>query len=384
MGKRQMETAPDEEWWIMRRTHEASGVLKPLPPDRFVVHGANAEMRWDAMRDQGLLVPNDRFFVRNHTRTPVIDARTWRLRLFGTGLRGAPTRARAVEFGYADLLAMPSRTLDAVIECAGNGRALFGSQQGTPMPGIPWHLGAVGAARWRGVPLADVLERAGLRPEAVDVLPCGLDPAYRLDGEDLGPVRRPLPVAKALDDVLVAYEMNGEPLPPDHGFPARLVVPGWVGVASIKWLGEIEVADRPLTSPWTTRFYRMAGPGYPSSGGPPLAEQVAKSAFELPWDAGVPLGRPVVLTGRSWAPRGPVRAVEVSTDGGATWRPARLREDDTAWCRWSLDWCPDRTGPVTLVARAVDGTGARQPAAWPPNDDGYLFGAAVRHRVQVA
>ncbi|GGV01646.1 sulfite oxidase [Actinomadura cremea] len=358
-------------------------IVKPLPRDRFVVHGANAEMRWDALSGEGLMVPNDRFFVRNHTRTPLIDVRTWRLRLFGDGLRGAPPRARAVEFGYEDLLAMPSRTLDAVIECAGNGRALFASQQDAPAPGIPWTLGGVGAARWRGVPLAAVLERAGLRPDAVDVLPSGLDPGYRLDGEDLGRVRRPLPVGKALDDVLVAYEMNGVPLPPDHGFPARLVVPGWVGVASIKWLGEIEVADHALESPWSTRMYRMSGPGYPDGGGPPLAEQVAKSAFELAWDERVPLGRAVTLTGRSWAPREPVRRVEVSTDGGTGWRPARLREGDTGWSRWSLDWCPDRTGPVTLVARAVDGTGARQPDRSDVNDDGYLFGAAVRHRVRV-
>ncbi|OLT34664.1 sulfite oxidase [Actinomadura sp. CNU-125] len=358
-------------------------IVKALPPDRFAVHGTNAEMRWDAMRGAGLLVPNDRFFVRDHTRTPLIDARTWRLRLFGDGLRGAPTRARAVEFGYADLLAMPSRTLDAVIECAGNGRALFASQQDTPMPGIPWGLGGIGAARWRGVPLAAVLERAGLRADAVDVLASGLDPDFVLDGENLGRVRRPLPVGKALDDVLIAYEMNGVPLPPDHGFPARLVVPGWVGIASIKWLGEIEVARRPLPSPWTTRMYRMSGPGHPPGGGPALTEQVAKSAFELAWDERVPLGRPVVLTGRSWSPRGPVHGVEVSVDGGASWRPARLRDGDTAWSRWSLEWCPDRTGPVVLAARAVDATGARQPVRSEPNDDGYLFAAAVHHRVQV-
>ncbi|WP_254716517.1 sulfite oxidase [Actinomadura sp. WMMB 499] len=362
---------------------DGGGIVKALPPDRFIVHGANAEMRWDALRGEGLMVPNDLFFVRDHTRTPLIDARAWRLRLFGDGLRGAPPRDRAVEFGYADLLAMPSRTLDAVIECAGNGRALFASQQDEPAPGIPWTLGAVGAARWRGVPLAAVLERAGLRPDAVDVLPTGLDPACRLGGEDIGRVRRPLPVGKAMDDVLVAYEMNGVPLPPDHGFPARLVVPGWVGVASIKWLGEIEVARRPLASPWTTRMYRMFGPGHPPGGGPPLAEQVAKSAFEFGWDERVPPGRPVTLTGRSWSPRGPVRRVEVSTDGGAGWRPARLRGGDTGWCRWSLEWWPDRTGPVTLVARAVDGTGARQPDRSDFNTEGYLFGAAVRHRVQV-
>ena len=116
----------------------------------------------------------------------------------------------------------------------------------------------MGVARWRGVPLSEVLERAGLRRGAVDVMPQGLDDPVVSGGVDQGRVRRPLPVRKALDDVLLAYEMNGRDLPPDHGFPARVVVPGWVGIASIKWVGDIEVSDRPLSSPWNTTSYRMS------------------------------------------------------------------------------------------------------------------------------
>ncbi|GAA3929031.1 sulfite oxidase [Actinomadura viridis] len=363
---------------------EPGPIVKPLPPDLFIAHGTNAEMRWEAMKGKGLLVPNDRFFVRNHTRTPLIDARTWRLRLHGTGLRGAPPAGRAVEFGYEDLLALPAETMTVAVECAGNGRSFYGTQQGTPAEGTPWRLGGVGVARWRGVRLATVLERAGLAETAVDVLPRGLDPNFVTGGVDLGPVRRPLPVAKALDDVLLAYEMNGEPLPPDHGFPVRLVVPGWIGVSSVKWVGEIEVADRPLFSPWNTRFYRLFGPDHPPEGGPPLAEQVVKSAFELPWDATVRAGRPVVLTGRSWSPHGPVRRVEVSTDGGATWRTARLRGPERGWRRWETTWRPDRPGPTALLARATDASGATQPDRAVFNTYGYLFGAVVRHPVLVA
>ncbi|GLW11765.1 hypothetical protein Misp01_68930 [Microtetraspora sp. NBRC 13810] len=356
-----------------------SGIVKPLPEDVFVVHGTNAETRWEALGDVGHLVPNDRFFVRNHTSTPLIDAATWRLRVHGSGVR------RPHEFRYDDLRALPSVTLDAAIECAGNGRSFFGSQQGSPAPGTPWRLGGIGVARWRGVPLATVLRLAGLLPGAVDVLPRGLDAPFVSDGVDLGPVRRPLPVAKALKDVLLAYEMNGEPLPPDHGFPVRLVVPSWIGIASIKWVGDIEVSAEPLSSPWDTRFYRMFGPGHPAGGGPPLTTQVVKSAFELPWDASLPAGRSHVLRGRSWSGTGRIVRVEVSTDGGGTWRPADLRgpRQRAAWSSWRLTWRPPGPGVHTLLARATDETGATQPAVTPHNTFGYLFDAVVAHPVTV-
>jgi DMSO/TMAO reductase YedYZ molybdopterin-dependent catalytic subunit len=187
-------------------------------------------MKWEAMRGIGYHTPVDRFFVRNHTSTPILDLDTWRVRLSGSGLRGGP-----VELSYRDLCRLPSETYSAAVECAGNGRSFYTSQQGETVTGTAWKLGAVGVARWRGVRLSTVLRRAGLRRSAVDLMPIGLDPHYVADGVDLGPVRRPLPVAKALDDVLLAYEMNGRPLPPDHGFPVRLVVPSWIGIASIKW-----------------------------------------------------------------------------------------------------------------------------------------------------
>jgi len=243
-----------------------SPIVKPLPPELFTVFGTNAEMRWSAMRDQGYLVPVDRFFVRDHTSTPLIDADTWRLTVDGAGLRGGP-----VELSLADLRRLPSETAIAAIECAGNGRSFFTTQQGQTVTGTAWKLGAIGVAHWRGVRLSTVLKRAGLSGRAVDVMPSGLDPNYVTGGVDLGPVRRPLPIGKALHDVLLAYEMNGEPLLPDHGHPVRLIVPHWIGISSIKWVGRIEVSDQPQFSPWNTQFYRLFGPGYPADGqqGPP-------------------------------------------------------------------------------------------------------------------
>jgi DMSO/TMAO reductase YedYZ molybdopterin-dependent catalytic subunit len=234
------------------------------------------------------------------------------------------------------------------------------------------------------VPLAEVLERAGVLRRAVDVMPEGLDAAVVTDGVDYGHMRRPLPVGKAIDDALLAYEMNGEELPPDHGAPLRLVVPGWIGIASVKWVGRIEVSDRPLASPWNTKWYRMTGPAYPPDS-PPLAEQAVKSAFELPWDASFRAGHRHVLHGRSWSGSGAIRRVEISTDGGETWKRARLRRPDLpgAWVRWELPWAPRRTGTRELLARATDTSGRCQPDTVPFNDGGYLFWAVVRHPVRV-
>jgi DMSO/TMAO reductase YedYZ molybdopterin-dependent catalytic subunit len=363
----------------------AGPIVKPLPPDLFTVLGTNAEMKWEAMRGVGQHTPVDRFFVRNHTSTPVLDRDTWRLRLFGTGLRGRPTRERPIELSWEDLRRLPTETYSSFIECAGNGRSFFTGQQGEATTGSAWKLGAVGVARWRGVRLGHVLRRAGLSRSAVDILPAGLDPDFVTGGVDLGPVRRPLPVAKALDDVLLAYEMNGRPLPYDHGFPVRLVVPSWIGIASIKWVGEIEVSDQPLFSPWNTQFYRYFGPGFPAEGSAPLTRQVIKSAFELPFPATLPAGRTTRLTGRSWSGHGRIRSVRVSTDGGATWRRPRIRPGaDAGWTRWELPWRPPAPGPYELLARATDETGHTQPDRTRYNTLGYLFDAVVRHPVTVA
>ncbi|MFD7601646.1 sulfite oxidase [Streptomyces mirabilis] len=368
-----------------RPARAAAGIVKPLPPEWFIERGTNAETRWEALRETGHHTPNELFFVRNHTATPVLKADDWRLRLWGSGLRGTPAEDRPVEFGYDDLRALPAVTRTAFVECAGNGRSYYTTQQGETVTGTAWTLGAIGVAHWRGVRLADVLRRAGLSPYAVDVQPRGLDAEYVSGGESLGRVRRPLPLAKALDDVLLAYEMNGEPLPYDHGYPVRVLVPSWVGIASIKWVGDIEVSAQPLYSPWNTTFYRLFGPSYPEGGSAPLTRQATKSAFELASGATFTAGRRHVLHGRSWSGAGAVARVDVSTDGGANWRPARLHDRPRAgtWTRWSLGWQPDAPGATHLMARATDTAGRTQPDIAVPNTQGYLFDAVVRHPVSV-
>ncbi|MDX2649730.1 sulfite oxidase [Streptomyces sp. PA03-1a] len=362
------------------------GIVKPLPDEWFTLRGTNAETKWEALRGTGYLTPAERFFVRNHTSTPVVDAATWRLKVWGSGLRGGPGPDDAVEYGLDDLRALPPVERTAFVECAGNGRSFYTSQQGQTVSGTAWTLGAVGVARWRGARLSDVLRRAGVTRHAVDVMPRGLDGEYVTGGVSLGRVRRPLPVAKALDDVILAYAMNGAPLPHDHGRPVRVLVPSWVGISSVKWVGDIEVSAEPLYSPWNTDFYRLFGPGFPEAGSAPLTRQTLKSAFELESGAAFSAGVRSILHGRSWSGAGGVRQVEVSTDGGATWRRAALRDVPRrdGWVRWTVPWRPRTPGPAVLLARATDTAGRTQPDEAVFNTQGYFFDAVVRHPVVVA
>jgi sulfane dehydrogenase subunit SoxC len=347
-------------------------VVKPTPQEFFYDLGSNKEMRWEVMYTRGYVVPNELFFVRDHSRSARLDAASWRLRVEGSGV-SSPR-----EFTYNEILALPSVSVMRFVECAGNGRSFFEAPYGKKAQGGQWKLGAIGVAEWTGVPLREVLDRAGLKRTAQDVMPEGLDELK---------VRRPMPIAKALaDDTLLVYAMNGQILPPDHGFPVRVLVPGWIGVANIKWVGRIEVSEQPLSSAWNTESYVLIGPGYnpiPPAKGPVLSLQNVKSAFELLWDAELPAGRRL-LRGRSWSSHGKIAKVEVSLDREITWREARLREPNIAqaWVRWDLDW-DARPGGYSLRARATDERGNKQPASVPWNDQGYLYGGVVGHPVTV-
>ncbi|MGH3359495.1 MAG: sulfite oxidase [Nocardioidaceae bacterium] len=356
-------------------------IVKPLPRRWFHDYGSNAEMRWDSVLPR-YLTPTPRLFVRDHTATPRIDARSYALEIFGDGLRRPRGADDPVTLSYERLRSLPARTVVSLVECTGNGRAFFGTQQGTPADGTPWTLGGVGVVRWRGVPLAHVLNEVGRSADAVDIMATGLDDPYVSDGVDHGRVRRPFPVAKALDDALLAYEANGESLPPDHGFPVRLLLPGWVGIANIKWLGSLEVSAQRLESPWNTTWYRMTGDAYPDDS-PPLTVLPVKSALELPWDARLPRRR-TLLTGRSWTGAGRITRVQLSTDGGRRWHDARLTgQCGQGWTPWEYDWRPRRRGAYEILARASDSEGRTQPRRVPFNDGGYFFWAVVRHPVTV-
>jgi sulfane dehydrogenase subunit SoxC len=347
-------------------------VIKPTPKELFNDFGSNKEMRWENMYERGYLTPNELFFVRDHTRTPLLDAKTWRLKIEGSGI-GKP-----MELSYDDLLSLPSVSVIRYVECAGNGRSFFEAAYGKKADGTQWKFGAIGVAEWTGVPLAEVLNRAGLKKSARDVMPEGLD--------DLK-VRRPMPVAKALEeDTLLVYAMNGQPLPPDHGFPVRVLVPGWIGVANIKWLGRIEASEKPLFSGWNTDTYVLIGPEYKPespSKGPVLSNQDLKSALELPWGGEISVARRLVR-GRSWSPFGKIAKVEYSLNQGKSWQTARLREPNiaAAWVRWDFDW-DAKPGKYMIRVRATDEKGNTQPDKVAFNQQGYLYNAIVDHPVAV-
>ncbi|WP_151083674.1 molybdopterin-dependent oxidoreductase [Nocardioides cynanchi] len=359
-------------------------VQKPLPSAWFYDYGTNAEMRWESVSPREYLTSPERLFVRDHTATPSIDASTYTLRIFGDALATPRASDQAVSLSYADLRSLPVTRLTTVHECTGNGRSFFASQQGTPAPGTQWKLGAVGAVAWEGVRLATVLERVGLDPRAVSVMATGLDADYVSGGVDYGPVRRPFPVSKALDDALLVWGADGRDLLPDHGFPIRLVLPGWVGIASIKWLGSLEVSATRQTSPWNTIWYRMTGGSYPPDS-PPLTVNPVRSALELAWGATLARRQVVGLTGRSWSGAGPIDHVDVSTDGGGTWQRARIRRGGhrEAWTQWEFDWRAPSRGDHVVMARATDVAGRQQPLVTPYNENGYFFDAVVRHPVTI-
>ena len=344
--------------------------VKPLPAEIFINHGINQETRLETLR--GYLTPASHFFIRSHTATPALDTRRWRLRIEGNGVE------RPVELSFDDLLRLPSRSVIAFVECGGNGRAFFNEFMGKVASGTQWRLGGIGVAEWTGVPLGAVLElakvRQGIPRDILNVLVEGLDSVK---------VNRPISLDKAFeDDTLLAYAFNGEPVPPDHGFPVRAIVPGWVGINNIKWVGRIEVRDSVIDVPTTTKTYVLEGPDYPSK--VVLRQQTLKSAVALPWPASLPAGRQRVR-GFAWSPVGRISRVEYSLDRGQGWQPAALREPNTprAWTRWDFEW-DARPGDHVILARASDDKGNTQPASIPWNAQGYGYNVPVPHPVKVA
>ncbi len=278
---------------------------------------------------------------------------------------------------------MPARTVFAYIECGGNQRSFFASAMGQPARGTQWQRGGVGMAVWEGVALGDVLRRAGVSGDAAFVQMIGLD----TDAPE-GGFRRPVTIEKALDpDTILAYRMNGEDLPRDHGYPVRAIVPGWVGSNQVKWLGRIEALTEPVWSRNVTSSYVLIGDAYPKEGeaeGKVITEQSIKSVLILPWPAALTPGVHTIR-GYAYSPNGPIESVVWSDDGGGTWREARLIDPPMryAWRRFEFEWMAE-AGARTLITRATDAAGATQPGSVPFNEKGYLYNVPLAHPITVA
>ena len=331
-------------------------------PQRVPVPGHPEGCETPLTAQVGWQTPPGAFYTRSHfLPTPVLAAQDWHL-----SIEGAVERPLALTL--AELQALPSHTVIATLECAGNNRSVLDP----PADGIQFGCGAVSTAEWRGVSLATVLQEAGLRSDAQEVLGEGTDRGHEKSlGREI-PFERSLPLAKALDpDTLLAYEMNGQPLPHEHGFPARLIVPGWYGMASVKWLTTLQVLDQPYTGFFQKTKYSYEVPGQAST---PVRTMRVKATFAQPADGDtVPAGVPVTVRGYAWSGEAAVSRVAVSTDGGASWQDAGLAAapGQWAWCEWSLDWTPGVAGAATLLVRATDAAGNVQPLDVPWNRLGY-------------
>ncbi len=332
-------------------------LLQRLGKDRRLIAygGANFGMPLDLIEPgSNRAVPNDRFFVRSNGPVPVIDPRSWRLDVRGN-------TERRLTLSLDDLRRLGSSQMEAFLECAGNGRTRF-----DPVPpGTPWRNDAVGNAVWEGIPLAQVLDMAGIKPGTVDVV---------TEGADFPEMRRGLPLSIARDpEVLVVWNMNGDPLPVAHGGPVRLLVPGWAGIASTKWLVGIEALDRAFDGFWNTDNYVI----WDDRGDPlrPVTEMPPKSVIVTPTDGErVPPG-PTVVAGWAWSGFGPIQAVDFSTDAGRSWQSADLHPGGRrGWRRWEITWVA-MPGAHRLRARATDERRLSQPMVAPWNAKGYLMNA---------
>jgi DMSO/TMAO reductase YedYZ molybdopterin-dependent catalytic subunit len=322
------------------------------------------------------LTPAGLHYLLIHYDIPAVDPETWRLDVRGE---------RRLSLSVADLRARPVADLAATMECAGNGRALF-----DPRPvSQPWLAEAVGTARWGGTPLRSLLEEAGIPSGTVDVVFRGLDVGIE-GGEPPQAYARALPLAEALrDEVVLAYDMNGAPLPPQHGFPLRLVVPGWYGMTNVKWLAEIELVAEPFAGFQNTRAYLFRrteeDEGTPVDRMQPRALMVPPGVPDFFTRRRVVPPGPCVLEGRAWSGLAPVASVDVSVDDGATWASAVLADDlgRWAWRGWTLPW-DAAPGDHVLLCRARDEAGNQQPLAAEWNVGGYANNGVLRVPVTVA
>jgi sulfane dehydrogenase subunit SoxC len=322
------------------------------------------------------ITPLGLHYLLTHFDIPHVDERTWKLEVGGRV-------DRPVTLTLDQLKERPARTLTVTLECAGNGRALLARRALSQ----PWLQEAVGTAEWTGTPLAPILNEAGLAEQTVEIVFTGLDRG--IQGEVEHAYERSLAVAEALrDEVLLAYAINGHPLPPQHGAPLRLIVPGWYGMTHVKWLRAITAVDEPFRG-WQQDVAYHVRESEEEQGRP--VTRILPRALMIP--PGFPdfLSRtrfvgagPCTLEGRAWSGWAAIERVDVSSDGGRSWAEAELRAPvgEFAWCGWSYEW-EAQPGDHELWCRASDAAGHEQPTVAEWNYDGFCNNGVQRVRVVV-
>jgi sulfite oxidase len=324
------------------------------------------------------ITPVPHFFVRNHMHEPSeLNAEDWKLTIGGEV-------EKPFTLSLAELSKIDAHEVVNTLECAGNGRSLHRPQ----VPGVQWGKGAVSTAKFSGPRLRDVLQRAGVKTTGKHVMFRGLD---EVPGK-VPPFIRSIPIERALDpDTLIATHMNGGVLTKHHGFPARALVPGWIGAASCKWLTEIKVLEKEFEGNFMSPAYRF--PNQPIKPGDavkpedthPLTALNVKSVISSPGDSAKIKGGRVSIQGVAWAGEADIAKVEVSTDG-ASWSAAKLGHEQAhyAWRLWTYDWKDPKTGEYIVMSRATDSHGRVQPATPVWNPSGYLYNAVDQVKIHVA
>lgn len=320
------------------------------------------------------ITPNELFYVRNHLPYPQIAQDSWQLTVDGLV-------KQSVRLGYEDLLQMRQVSRLVTLECAGNRRAGLPA----PAPGPQWNIGAVGNAKWTGVPLMDVLDQAGISQQAAEIVFSGADTGSRTDMNGQFTYIRSLPNdRKLLEECILALKMNDEPLPSKHGFPLRLIVPGWYGMAHVKWLTGITAVETSFKGPWQAFDYVYVTDEDNYAGAEPVKEMLVNSIITWPFTGQLVKQGQHMLKGLAWSGTGPVTSVEVSTDGGITWQAAALtspEHTDCTWTFWQFPWTAEKPGRYTVMARAEDAKGNRQPPQSRWNAKGY--GNNGIHTIQI-
>jgi sulfane dehydrogenase subunit SoxC len=316
----------------------------------------------------GTLVSNPLFFLRSNNPPPDLEPARWRVQIEGRV-------KQPVAFDLAALQALPSVTHEVWLECAGNSR----SRWNPPGEGNQWDDQAVSNARFTGVPLATLLDQAGVEPEAVEVVFSG----YDRDAQGT-PFQRSVPLSVARDaSLLLAFAMNDEPIPWPNGGPVRLIVPRWAGIASVKWPERIEVVSEPFRGYFNAQRYIMVDDKGETFG--IVREMPVKSIMAWPNEGDrIEAGTHRVF-GFAWSGHAPIRAVDVSSDDGASWSAARLARGDgpLAWTRWEYEWQVSSRGAARLSVRATDEAGNQQPARATWNKFGYQMNAILNRTVTV-
>jgi DMSO/TMAO reductase YedYZ molybdopterin-dependent catalytic subunit len=337
----------------------------------------NLEMPFSSL--DSFLTSTKSFYVRTHFPIPAIDRDAWWLHVEGEV-------GKAFAINYKQLMTFESVTAPVTLECAGNNRSFLEPK----VKGVQWGLGAVSTAEWTGVRLSTLLDRASPKLNACEVI---------LEGADCGMLEEPksppgeltfarsIPLEKARRDVLLAYKMNGDDLPPEHGFPVRAIVPGWYAMASVKWLQRIIVTDRPFTGYYQTLDYAYWEKRDGIAELKPLTEIQVKAEIARPVeDEVVPAKSSVCVHGGAWACDAEITKVELSTDGGATWSDTKLLGESkpNAWRFWEFDWqTPPQPGKQTLIARATDSLGRTQPVMRDHDRGTYMINHLLPIEVEV-